>query len=145
MPVTLDTQLAARLRLSVARLARMLRQHTPPDGDVTVSMLSALASVERLGPLTLGELASVERVQPPSMTRIVARLDGLGLVAREVDVLDRRVARVRLTPEGARFLNRNRARRNVFLAERMKGLTAEEVAVLEQALPVIEKLVEGER
>lgn len=142
MPVAVDTTVAARLRLSVARLARMLRQHTPPDGDVTVSMLSALASVERLGPLTLGELAGFERVQPPSMTKIVARLDELGLVAREVDSADRRVARVRLTPEGWRFLNRNRARRNEFLAERMRNLTPDEVAVLRDALPVLEKLVE---
>lgn len=145
MPTSLDTHVAARLRLAVARLARMLRQNAPPDSDVTVSMLSALASVERLGPMTLGELAAVEQVQPPSMTRIVARLDELGLVVREVDAADRRVARVRLTADGARFLSQNRTRRNVFLAERMKALTRDELARLEQALPVIEKLIEGER
>ena len=68
------TQLAARLRLSVMRLARRLRQQA--EGDVTPSMLSALASLERVGPSTLGELASLEHVQPPTMTRIVAPRSG---------------------------------------------------------------------
>ena len=145
MPTTTptDSQLASRLRLAIARLARLLRQQTT-DGSVTVSMLSALASVERLGHVTLGELAAVERVQPPSMTRIVGRLEELGLVVREVDAVDRRVARVRVTAEGARFLKRNRTLRNVFLAERMKTLTTVEVIALEQALPVLEKLLEDE-
>ena len=138
-----DSQLASRLRLAIARLARLLRQQMT-DGSVTVSMLSALASVERLGQVTLGELAAVERVQPPSMTRIVGRLEELDLVAREVDAGDRRVARVRVTAEGARFLKRNRTLRNVFLAERMKTLTTVEVIALEQALPVLEKLLEDE-
>ena len=143
MPTAIDTHIAARLRLAIARLARLLRQQTT-DGNVTVSMISALASVERLGQVTLGELASVERVQPPSMTRIVGRLEGLGLVAREIDGADRRIARVRVTQEGAKFLKRNRALRNVFLAERMKSLTSDEIAALEQALPVLEKLLEDD-
>jgi DNA-binding MarR family transcriptional regulator len=138
-----DSQLASRLRLAIARLARLLRQQTT-DGSVTVSMLSALASVERLGRVTLGELAAVERVQPPSMTRIVGRLEELSLVVREVDAVDRRVARVRVTVDGARFLKRNRTLRNVFLAERMKTLTTVEVIALEQALPVLEKLLEDD-
>lgn len=144
MPLTVDTHLASRLRLTVARLARLLRQQTT-DQTVSVSMLSALASVERLGQVTLGELAAVERVQPPSMTRIVARLEELGLVAREVDTADRRVARARLTDEGARFLKRNRKLRNQFLAERMKSLTPDEMAAVEAALPVLEKLLEDDR
>lgn len=143
MPTSTDTHLASRLRLAVARLARLLRQQTT-DGNVTVSMLSALASVERLGPVSLGELAAVERVQPPSMTRIVARLEDIGLVLREIDAADRRIARVQVTADGARFLKRNRALRNVFLAERMRTLSADEVEALERALPVMEKLLEDE-
>lgn len=143
MPTAIDSQLASRLRLVIARLARLLRQQTT-DGNVTVSMISALASVERLGQVTLGELAAVERVQPPSMTRIVARLEELGLVAREVDSVDRRVARVRVSPEGAAFLKRNRKVRNQLLAARMSTLTTVEVRALEQALPVLEKLLEDE-
>ncbi|MDQ1446592.1 MAG: hypothetical protein QOI20_3056 [Acidimicrobiaceae bacterium] len=144
MPVAVDSHLASRLRLAVARMARQLRQQTP-EGEVTVSMLSALSSVERLGLVSLGELAAVERVQPPSMTRIITRLDDLGLVARETDAADRRVARVRVTPEGTRFLQRNRTRRNAFLAARLRTLAPEDVAALEAALPVIEKLLEDDR
>ncbi|MDQ1438850.1 MAG: hypothetical protein QOK43_2479 [Acidimicrobiaceae bacterium] len=144
MPVAVDSHLASRLRLAVARMARQLRQQTP-EGEVTVSMLSALSSVERLGLVSLGELAAVERVQPPSMTRIITRLDDLGLVARETDAADRRVARVRVTPEGTRFLQRNRTRRNAFLAARLRTLAPDDVAALEAALPVIEKLLEDDR
>src|SRR2546423_13827260 len=92
---TTDAELAARLRLAVTRLARRLRQETQnADGDVPPSGLSALSSIERLGPLTLGELSAVERVQPPTMTKVVAGLESLGLVSRTVDPADRRVARV---------------------------------------------------
>ncbi|HEV7887250.1 MAG TPA: MarR family transcriptional regulator [Acidimicrobiales bacterium] len=135
---------ASRLRLAVARLARLLRQQST-EGEITVSMLSALASVERLGPVALGELAAVERVQPPSLTRIVGRLEELGLVARAADPADRRIVRVSPTPEGTRLLARNRRRRDAFLAERMQLLNPDEVAAVEAALPVLERLLEGDR
>lgn len=144
MSTALDTQTAARLRLAVARLARLLRQQTTP-GDVTVSMTSALASIERLGHVALGELAAVEAVQPPTLTRIVGRLEELGLVKRQIDPTDRRVALVRITPEGTKFLDKNRKRRNAFLASRIQRLSAHEVAALEAALPVLEKMLEDER
>jgi DNA-binding MarR family transcriptional regulator len=143
MPLAVDTHLASRLRLAVTRLARVLRQQTS-DGDVTVSMLSALASVERLGLVSLGELAAVERVQPPSMTRIVGHLDDAGLVVRETDAADRRIARVRTTPEGVRLLERNRKRRNAYLADRLRTLSASDLAALDAALPVLERLLEDE-
>jgi DNA-binding MarR family transcriptional regulator len=143
MPLAVDTHLASRLRLAVTRLARVLRQQTS-DGDVTVSMLSALASVERLGLVSLGELAAVERVQPPSMTRIVGHLDDAGLVVRETDAADRRIARVRATPEGVRLLERNRKRRNAYLADRLRTLSASDLAALDAALPVLERLLEDE-
>src|SRR5947207_14933426 len=90
-----DAELAARLRLLIARLARRLRQQA--QGEISPSQVSALASIERLGPLTLGELSGIERVQPPSMTRIVAALEAGGLVSRTVDPADRRVAHVEAT------------------------------------------------
>src|SRR3954447_14030686 len=97
-----DNDLAPRLRLGVMRLARRLRQQNV--GDVTASMLSALSSVDHNGGITLGALAALERVSPPSMTRIVAQLEERGLVAREVDTVDRRVTRVSSTPDGRRLL-----------------------------------------
>jgi DNA-binding MarR family transcriptional regulator len=137
-----DTDLAARLRLAVTRLARRLRQQA--EGEVTPSQLSALSSVGRLGPLTLGELAGVERVQPPSMTRIVAGLEEAGLVARTVDERDRRIARVQTTVAGQRFLERSRGRKNAYLAARIRTMNTEDRAVLARAAALLEHLLEGD-
>jgi DNA-binding MarR family transcriptional regulator len=137
-----DTELAARLRLAVTRLARRLRQQA--EGEVTPSQLSALSSVARLGPVTLGELAAVERVQPPSMTRIVAGLEEAGLVTRKVDEHDRRIARVETTVAGERFLERSRGRKNAYLAAKVRTMSAEDRAVLARAATLLEHLLEGE-
>ena len=137
-----DADLAARLRLAVTRLARRLRQQA--EGEVTPSQLSALSSVDRLGPVTLGDLAAVERVQPPSMTRIVAGLEEAGLVVRKIDERDRRVARVETTVAGQRFLERSRGRKTAYLAARVRTLSAEDRAVLARAAILLEQLLEGE-
>ena len=135
-----DAGLAAGLRMVVMRLARRLRQQA--EGEVTPSQLSALASVDHLGPITLGELAAAEQVQPPSMTKIVGGLEAHGFVIREVDANDRRIARLRLSEEGRRFLTRSRTRRNAYLAERLRRFEPEERALLEQALPLLERLMD---
>ena len=140
---TVDASLVAGLRLVVMRLARRLRQQA--EGDVSASLLSALSSVARLGPLTLGELAAVEQVQPPTMTKIVARLEERDFVIREVDERDRRVTRVRVSEEGRRYVARSRTRRNAYLAERLERFDAEEQELLRRALPLLERLVEEER
>ena len=135
----LDTDLASRLRFTVMRLARRLRQ--TGDSDATLSQLSALSSIDHRGPLTLGELAAVERVAPPSMTRIVSHLEDRGLVSREVDAADRRVSRVSTTAEGQRLLERSRSKKTAYLAARIENLSDEDRALLQRALPVIERLV----
>jgi DNA-binding MarR family transcriptional regulator len=132
--------LAARLRLGVTRLARKLRQEAEPG--ITPSMLAALSSVERQGPLTMRELCAAEQVQPPSMTRIVAALAEAGLVAREADAEDRRVAWVRVTPEGRRLLDRSRRRKEAYLARALRTLEPDEVATLEDAAALLERLTE---
>lgn len=137
-----DAGLAAGLRMVVMRLARRLRQQA--EGDVTASQLSALATVERLEPVTLGALAAAEQVQPPSMTKIVGGLETHGFVIREVDANDRRIARVRVSDDGRRFLARSRTRRNAYLADRLRRFDADERALLERALPLLERLVEDE-
>lgn len=138
-----DASVVARLRLVTMRLARPLRQQS--EGDVTASMLSALASIARLGPLTLGELASVEQVQPPSMTKIVGKLEDLRYVVREPDAHDRRVTRVRVSDEGEDYVARSRTLRNAYLAERLERLDAGERAQVAAVLPLLERLVEDER
>ncbi len=122
----------------VSRLARRLRQQT--GVELTASQLSALWSIEQLGPVTLGDLAIAEQVQPPSVTRIVSRLEETGLVVREIDATDRRVARVRLSPEGRRLLERTRSRRTAYLAKRLRSLDPGDWAVLERAVQILRRL-----
>ncbi len=135
-----QTDSAPRLRLVITRAARLLRQSVDADTGLSSSLLSALASVDRVGPVTLGDLAATERVQPPSMTRLVTQLEHRGLVLRIIDEHDRRVARVEVTPEGRRLLHRSRTRKNAFLAQWLKSLTVEEMAALDAALPILERL-----
>lgn len=135
--------LAARLRLASARLSRRVRQEALSGGDdLTASRLAALATIEDLGPITLGELAAVEQVQPPSMTRIVARLEEHGLVVRQVDPDDRRIARVQITDAGRETLGRSRTRKDAFLARRVARLSPDERVALAGALPVLEALID---
>ena len=142
-PSTLsDADLATRLRLAVTRLARRLRTQLP--GELTPSQLATLATVERLGPLTLGELSAAERVKPPSMTKIVACLEEQGLVSRTVDPSDRRVARVEATAEGRRFLDHSRRQKDEYLAARLRGLDPADRDALERAAEVLERLLEEE-
>jgi DNA-binding MarR family transcriptional regulator len=111
-------------------------------GGVTSSQVSALASVERLGTPTLGELATSEKVRPPSMTRIVVGLEEGGLVTRRIDPDDRRVARVMLTAEGRRVLQRSRSLRTAFLARRLRRLSDTERQALGELVGLLELLVE---
>ena len=136
-------ELAARLRLVLNRLARRLRNQTPDD--LSPSLTSALVTIELRGPVTLGRLAACERVTPPSVTRMVATLERLGLVRREADPVDRRVARVSLTTAGARVVQRTRTRKTAYLARRLAKLDEAEVALVRQALPVLERLLEDDR
>jgi DNA-binding MarR family transcriptional regulator len=138
-----DALLAARLRLVLGRLARHLRRQT--GDDLSPSLVSALVTIEHHGPLTLGQIAAHEMVTPPSVTRMVGTLEARGLVRRETDAVDRRVARVSLTGEGRRALARARTRKTAYLARRLHKLDAGERAALEQALPVLERLLEDER
>ncbi|MFN2490211.1 MAG: MarR family transcriptional regulator [Actinomycetota bacterium] len=135
-----DGAVAARLRLAVMRLARRLRRQATTDA--TPSMLSALSTLEHSGPLTLGDLAAIEGVRPPSMTRIVARLEEDALVARVADRDDRRVARVSLTPAGGHLIRQNRTRKDAYLARRLGALDARDRALLARAIPVIERLLD---
>ena len=141
-PSTAEAELAARLRLAVSRLARRLRRESA--SDVTASQLSALYTIARLGPLTLGDLSAAEGVRPPTMTRVVASLEQLGLVARTVDPADRRCARVAVTGRGEDLLESSRHRKDAFLASRLRALSTEERAVLEKAAEVLERLAVSE-
>jgi DNA-binding MarR family transcriptional regulator len=100
-----------------------------------------LGAVNRLGSPTLGELAAIEQVQPPTMTRIVASLTGSGMVTRVTDVADRRSARVRITPTGKRSLERIRTLKNAFLTRRLAELSPTEQAQAAEVVTLLEHLL----
>ena len=133
-------ELPARLRLVVTRLARRLRQQS--ETSVSPTQIAALATIERRGPLTLGELAEIEAVQPPTITAAVDRLEQQGLVQRHRDADDRRVTRVQIAPPGRRLLEESRSRKTAYLDRRLQSLTARERATLERAAAIFERVLE---
>ncbi len=133
-----DVEIAASLRLSATRLARRLRQES--DAGLTPSQLSALAAIQHEGPLTLGALADHERVAPPTVTRVVTKLEADGLVQRTADTDDRRVSRVATTAAGDALLAELRKRKNAWLAARLAELDTDQRARLAAALDVLELL-----
>src|SRR6185436_18489893 len=137
------TSVAAHLRVVVARTARRLRQEA--GTDLSPSQTAALATIDSNGPLTPSELASLERVQRPTATRIVARLEEEGLVERAADPGDGRSFIVSPTAQGRMLLRKLRTRKNAYLARRLRGLGAEEVATLARAADILERLQDGER
>jgi DNA-binding MarR family transcriptional regulator len=135
-------ELASRLRLVVTRTARRLRQQSDPG--LSPTQAAALATIERAGPLTPSELARIERVQRPTISRVTARLRQAGLLERLPDELDGRGARLRVTPEGRRTLRALRNRKTAYLAERLERLDPEDRAVLARASGLLERLLENE-
>jgi DNA-binding MarR family transcriptional regulator len=132
-------ELASRLRLGINRLHRLLRQESL--AGLSPAQASALGAVNRLGSPTLGGLAAIEQVQPPTMTRIVATLTDAGMVTRITDDADRRSARVRITPNGRRTLERIRTRKNAFLIRRLAELSPDEQAGAAELVALLEHLV----
>ncbi len=137
--VAADDELATRIRVAVTRLNRKLRQQAL--AGLSPAQASALGTVNRLANPTLGELAAVEQVQPPTVTRLVTSLETAGLVVREPDRLDRRVVRVKITAEGRRNLQRIRTLKNAFLNRRLAALTPDEMAAAEALTGLLEHLV----
>jgi DNA-binding MarR family transcriptional regulator len=137
-----DAGLATALRISVSRLARRLRVERQAEGLTSLSdtQLAALSVLEKHGPMTPGELADQEKVQPPSMTRVIAVLEERNLVVRAPHPTDRRQVVLTVTEEGRALVIQARRRRDAWLAKRLKELTPQERALLRAAAPVLEKL-----
>ena len=140
---TVDTALASALRLSVVRLNRRLRGQRA-DTSVTLTQLAALSTLKRHGALTPGELAAHEKVQPPSMTRVLAALEERGLVERRPHPTDGRQALVELTTAGRDLLRSEVRMREAWLARKLGELTEEERATLRSASELIDRLVESD-
>ncbi len=134
-----DAALASSLRISVMRLARRLRLERTAD-DLTLNQLAVLGTLDRSGPLSVGELAKVEKVKPPSMTRTVACLEEAGLVTRRGHDTDRRQVVVDLTAEARDVLAADRHRRDAWLAQRLIALDPGELDLLQQVAPLLERI-----
>jgi DNA-binding MarR family transcriptional regulator len=134
-----DTELAAELRTSVMRLARRLRRRRA-DTSLGLGQLAALGSLDRHGPMTPGELAAHERVQPPSMTRIVKALEETGYLTRTPHPTDGRQVVLALTPAGEQMLREDRRQREAWLAQRLRDLSAEDRELLRRAAEVLDSL-----
>jgi len=138
---TTQTSLASHLRVAVARLARQLRQEGAPE-DASPSRLAALATLYHRAPITLGELAAVERVKPPTMTRVVAGLEERGLVRREHSSADGRMIHVAITDAGRAAHEDYQKRRDAWMARKLAGLSKEERDILSRAAGIFERWVE---
>jgi DNA-binding MarR family transcriptional regulator len=139
-----DTGLATALRISVSRLARRLRVERPmpelAEPALSDTQLAALATLERHGAMSPGDLAEHEKVQPPSMTRVIAALVDWELVTRAPHPTDRRQVILTVTPAGRSLVQKVRRRKEAWLAQRLAELSPQEWATLRAAAPILEKL-----
>jgi DNA-binding MarR family transcriptional regulator len=137
---------AAHLRTAIVRTARRLRQEAAAETTgLTPTSVAALATIERHGPMTPSEIAEVERVKRPTVTRTLGCLEREGLIDRAPDPADGRSALVSVNAAGRERLRRLRGRKNAYLARRMRDLSPEEVETLERAAEILERMREGER
>jgi DNA-binding MarR family transcriptional regulator len=132
-------QIAGALRDAITRINRRLRQ-TRPVGDLTIAQLSALQSLDVAGALTPRELADVERVQPPTMTKIVARLDERGLVARTPHPTDGRQLILSPSAVGRELIAEHRRARDEWLAKRLAALTPDERETVQRAAEILSRI-----
>ena len=142
-PTTTDTGLATALRISVSRLARRLRVERTgglAETGLSDTQLAALSALERHDGMSPGELAASEKVQPPSMTRVIATLEERGLLQRAPHPSDRRQVILSVTGEGRKVVIQSRRLRDAWLTRQLKELTPGERAALRAAAPVLEKL-----
>src|SRR3954447_5042625 len=139
MPAATQTALANALRLSVMRLARRMRAQRA-DTMLTLSQIAALATLDRHGALSPSELAAHEKISPPSMTRLLGVLEGERLVERTAHPTDRRQVMLAVSPAGQELLKEDRRRRDVWLAQRLQDLGADDLDVLQRAAGILDRL-----
>jgi DNA-binding MarR family transcriptional regulator len=126
--------------VAIARTARKLRQEA--GGGLSPTSTAALATIHRHPYLTPSELAARERIQRPTATRLIANLEAEGLIERVTDPADRRSCLLSLTARGTELLHEIRTRKDAFLAERLRRLSAEDRATLRRASELLEGLLE---
>ena len=137
--VEVETETVERLRVALAILSRALRQ-TIAGAGLTPTELSVLATVTRLGPMRISDLAETERINPTMLSRVTARLGEAGLIRREIDPTDRRSAQLGPTTAGRALQRRIRAERTASLREHLAGISQAEVRSILDSLPALESL-----
>lgn len=140
MQIISTTDLAHRLRPVLTRLARRMRQEA--GGELTPTQVAALATIWKHGPLTPSELALRERIQRPTATRVLSRLEVDGFVARTADPADRRSSLLSATEAGAAYLEDARAKKDAYLAHRLDALSADDLATLTRAADILERMLD---
>ena len=137
----LDT--AAKLRLAIVRTARRMRQEA--GADISPTLTAALGTIERHGPITPSELATAERIQRPTATRIATGLEERGLIVRAPDPTDGRASLLSVSAEGRALLKRLRGRKNAYLARSLRDFSEDDLETLARAADVLERMLEGDR
>lgn len=132
-----------RLRVVLLRLSRRIRANSV--GELTPSQFSLFVAVNKFGPTTVGKIAEIEHVKPPSASKIIAALESEGLVERSADPSDRRCALIAPTELGRHYLEQVRAAGRTWVAGQLQAIDEGDVATLEQALPALERLLTGEQ
>jgi DNA-binding MarR family transcriptional regulator len=146
VPDTSLTDTASHLRNAIVRTARRLRQEGAEEtGGMTATAVSALATINRSGPLTPSEIADIERVKRPSMTRTLGCLEREGLIERTPDPTDGRSFLVAINDAGRERMARLRRRKNAYLARRLRDLDPAEVETLARAAELLERMREDEQ
>lgn len=135
-----DRTLAAQLRLAVVRLNRRLRAQRSEDRTVTLTQFSALSTLHKCGPMSPGELAARERVQPPSMTRVISSLEESGLVTRRPHATDGRQTVIEASANGRAYVAAEVWARERWLDERLAELSEDERTVLRRAAEIIDRM-----
>ena len=131
--------LASTLRVGVMRLGRRLRLERDTD-DLTLNQFAVLGTLHRSGPLSVGELAGIESVKPPSMTRTVACLEEAGLVTRRPHPTDGRQVVVELTDDAIIVMEADRRHRDAWLAQQLDALEPDELELLHRVAPLLERI-----
>jgi DNA-binding MarR family transcriptional regulator len=144
-PDTTVSDTASQLRNSIVRTARVLRQDAAGESGLSPTQTAVLASINRCGPLTPSELAEVERVKRPTMTRTLACLEREGLIERTPDPADGRSSLVAVNDAGRERLARSRRRKSAYLARRLRKLDPEEVETLSRAAELLDRMREDEQ
>ena len=138
---TTTSELASLLRPALLRLTRMVRNQRV-DTTVTLTHLSAMGTLHKHGPMSAGELATCERVQPPSMTKVLAHLEERGLVRRDAHPSDKRQAIIAITDAGVALIESERRSRDAWLTRQLELLSADERVLLQRVVPILDKLAE---